>query len=157
MSGIYIPHLNCIDLYVTESKYISQVNVKCYVHFWIQVHRSIGSFYSKSNYTVHSVQFTIFHKFSISRQIIKPQGQWACLILDTISVCQWHFSFTQIKMIKSYSQSNCCFCRHAILLVSCSSHLFCRIIASSFPPVSISCLKYHPFSHLYISFSCWLS
>lgn len=97
------------------------------------------------------------HKFSTSRQIIKPQGQWACLILDNTSVCQWHFTFTQIKMIKSDSQSNYCSCSHAVLRTSYSSHLFCRIIASSFPLVSILRSKYHPFSHLYISFSCWLS
>lgn len=97
------------------------------------------------------------HKFSTSRQIIKPQGQWACLILDIRSVCQWHFTFTQIEMIKSDSQSNYCSCSHAILVMSYSSHLFCCIIASSFPLVSNLRSKYQPFSHLYISFSCWLS
>lgn len=131
---------------------ISQVNVNC--HVYLQVHRSIGTFYSKSNYTVHSVQFTILE---VTPQILhlKADNQ------TTRSVSLFrtrhhkrlrkHFAFTQIKTITPDSLSNCCFDRHAILLAPCSFQLFCLIFSS------ILCLKYHPFPHLYISFSCRLS
>lgn len=159
MCWICIPHLICIHLHVTECRNISQVNVKCHVYFRVEVHRSIGTFYSKSNYTVHRVQFTILEvtpqmlHLKADNQTTRsvslfPTWHHKCL--------RKHFAFTQIKTINFDSLSNCCFYRHAILFVPCFSHLFCLIIASSFLPVSILCLKYHPFPHLYISFSCWL-
>lgn len=61
-------------------------------------HRSIWALYSKSNFICfmpcNKPSEKWAHKLSVSRQIIKPQGQAAGFILDTISVCQWPFIFT---------------------------------------------------------------
>lgn len=87
----------------------------CYIYFFFlsvtylfivvctseAAHRSIVALYSKSNFICfmprNKASEEWARKLSVSRQIIKPQGQQAGFILDTISVCQWLFICTQMK------------------------------------------------------------
>lgn len=132
MCGLYISQLSCIHFHVTECKYIPWMNVKCHVYFWVQVHRAIGAFYSKSNYIQSPV--CNLPSWEVSSQIhsLKANNQTArsaslfhtrhCKCLSMI-LC-FH---TDKKMIESDSLSNWCFYKHAVLLVPRSSLFSCFI------------------------------
>lgn len=96
------------------------------------------------------------HKLSVSRQIIKPQGQRACFILDTISVCQWPFICTQLKtdrdlqLTATFQVMQFTWWVKLTLLPPLLPH-YCLIFP--YHSVSVLCLKHRPFPRLLISFS----
>lgn len=78
---------------------------------------SIGALYSKSNFICfmprNKPSEKWAHKVSVRRQIIKPQGQRAGFILDTMSVCRWPFICTLMKTDRDFAV-NCYFSGHAV-------------------------------------------
>lgn len=95
-------------------------------------------------------------KLSVSRQIIKPQGQRAGFILDTISVCQWPFICAQMKtdrdlqLTATFQVMQFTWWVKQTLLSPLLPH-YCLIFP--YHSVSVLCLKHHPFPRLLISFS----
>lgn len=81
------------------------------------------------------------HKLSVSRQIIKPQGQRAGLILDTVSICQWPFIRTQMKTERTFAV-NCHFPGHEVHREEAKLTLS-PLFASLLPHLSVLCLKHH--------------
>ena len=123
-------------------------------------HGSIGALYSKSNFICFMPSNKPSEKWagklSVSRQIIKPQGQRAGFILDTISVCQWPFICTHMKTDKdllltaTFQVMQFTWWVKLTLLPPLLPD-YCLIFP--YHSVSVLCLKHHPFPRLLISSS----
>lgn len=127
----------------TFHEWMSSVMCTCeYKYTWQLEHSTPKAIIYSPQCAIYHLEKWV-HKFTVSRQIIKQQGQRACFILVTVSVCQWYFAFTQIKRWSSLTpyQTDA-----STSMLLCSCHAPPSSLASSLFSGFSFMLKISPFS-----------